>query len=178
MKIKDKICKNCGGKFTPRNSLQIACSYPCAIELAKKKEVEKKKKEVRKEIKADKEKLMTHSDWLKVLQVTFNAFIRERDKGLPCISCGTLKGQFHAGHYRSVGGFPELRFNEDNVHIQCATCNNYLSGNLIEYRKGLINKIGIEKVEALENFSQTNKMTISEIKEKISLYKEKIKKLR
>ena len=71
-----------------------------------------------------------------------------------------------------------MRFNEDNVHIQCATCNNYLSGNLIEYRKGLIKKIGVDKVEALENFNQSNKMTISEIKEKISLYKEKIKQLR
>ena len=176
--IKDKICKNCGVNFTPRNTMQVACSYPCAIELAKKKEAEKKKKEVRKEIKADKEKLMTYSDWLKAFQQVFNAYIRERDKQEVCISCGTNKAQFHAGHYRSVGSCPELRFNEDNVHKQCATCNNYLSGNLIEYRKGLIKKIGVEKVEYLEYFNQSNKMTISEIKEKISLYKEKIKQLR
>lgn len=175
---KSKKCKVCQKEFTPFNSLQKVCSSNCAIQLAKKQKKIKDQKEWQKEKKERKEKLMSHSDWLQVLQVTFNAFIRERDKGLPCISCGTLKGQFHAGHYRSVGAFPELRFNEDNVHIQCATCNNYLSGNLIEYRKGLIKKIGVDKVEALENFNQSNKMTIAEIKEKISLYKEKIKQLK
>lgn len=175
---KSKKCKVCGKEFTPFNSLQKVCSTSCAIQLTKNNEKLKRQKEWQKEKKERKEKLMSHSDWLQVLQVTFNAFIRERDKGKPCISCGTLKGQFHAGHYRSVGGFPELRFNENNVHIQCATCNNFLSGNLIEYRKGLIEKIGIEKVEDLENFNQSNKMTILEIKEKISFYKSKIKDLK
>lgn len=180
MKIKDKICKNCGGKFTPRNSLQIACSYPCAIELAKKKEAEKKKKEVRKEIKADKEKLMTYSDWLKAFQQVFNAYIRLRDKDLPCISCGANEPHkmYDAGHYRSVGAHPELRFNEDNVHKQCRKCNGYWGGNLIEYRKGLIKKIGVEKVEYLENFKNTLKLSIPEIQQQIKIYKEKIKTLK
>ncbi len=121
---------------------------------------------------------MSHSDWLKALQTVFNAYIRQRDHALPCISCGTHKGQRHAGHYRSVGSTPELRFNEDNVHAQCATCNNHLHGNLIEYRKGLVDRIGLERVEALENFTGSSKMTVEEIKEKIQEYKEKIKAIK
>ena len=39
-----------------------------------------------------------------------------------------------------------------NCHKQCSACNdgNKLSGNIHEYRKGLIKKIGTEKVEWLE----------------------------
>ena len=88
----------------------------------------------------------------KAAQSAFNAFIRKRDEGQPCISCGTMTaGQYHAGHYLSVGAHPQQRFDELNVHIQCSVCNNFRSGNVAEYRKALIKKIGIEQVEALES---------------------------
>lgn len=180
MKIKDKICKNCGGKFTPRNSLQIACSYPCAIELAKKKEVEKKKKEVRKEIKADKEKLMTYSDWLKAFQQIFNAYIRLRDKDLPCISCGAkINNSGHASHFFSVGSYPNLRFNEDNVWRSCIECNLHKHGNTAEYSIRLKKHIGEERFnKLLELRKEPLKLSISEIQEQIKIYKEKIKTLK
>ena len=56
----------------------------------------------------------------------------------------------HAGHKYSAGQHPITRFDEDNVHGQCIHCNTYLHGNLEDYRKNLINKIGIEKVEELD----------------------------
>jgi len=144
-----------------------------------KKEREKKAKQERKETKKAKEALLTHRDYLKLFQTVFNTYIRERDKDLPCISCGkNNEKQFHAGHYRSVGSCPELRFEELNVWRQCATCNTYLHGNLIEYRKELINRIGVEKVEWLEGYQPSNKMLISEIKEKIKEYKTKINALK
>ena len=175
--MKEKKCKNCGDNFTPRQPLQYVCGYPCAIEYAKKQREKKETKDWKKEKKERSEKLMTHKDWLNIAQKVFNTYIRQRDKGLPCISCGTNSGQFHAGHYRSVGSTPELRFNEDNVHGQCATCNNYLSGNLIEYRKNLIKKIGVERVEFLEIKQPPLKLSIDEIKNLITLYKSKIKEL-
>mgnify|MGYP000995142989 FL=1 len=83
-------------------------------------------------------------------QKVFHAYIRKRDEGLPCISCGTGQPQ-HAGHYFSAGHNSKLRFDERNVGGQCLRCNYFLHGNQLGYRKGLIKRIGIESVEQLES---------------------------
>ena len=176
-------CKNCKDVFTPKWFNWKFCDkdlcHNLGVKELVKKEREKKAKQERKETKKAKEALLTHRDYLKLFQTVFNTYIRERDKDLPCISCGkNNEKQFHAGHYRSVGSCPELRFEELNVWRQCATCNTYLHGNLIEYRKELINRIGVEKVEWLEGYQPSNKMLISEIKEKIKEYKTKINSLK
>lgn len=103
-----------------------------------------------------------------------------RDKNLPCISCGTTKNiQWAAGHFYTRGAYPNLRFHEDNVHKQCNQyCNMKLSGNLIAYREGLINRIGIERFEALEREKNSVvKYTIPEVKGLIEKYRKKIKEL-
>ena len=176
-------CKNCKEVFEPKWFNWKFCDkdlcHNLGVKELVKKEREKKAKQERKETKKAKEALLTHRDYLKLFQTVFNTYIRERDKDLPCISCGkNNEKQFHAGHYRSVGSCPELRFEELNVWRQCATCNTYLHGNLIEYRKELINRIGVEKVEWLEGYQPSNKMLISEIKEKIKEYKTKINSLK
>lgn len=176
-------CKNCKEVFEPKWFNWKFCDkdlcHNLGVKELVKKEREKKAKQERKETKKAKEALLTHRDYLKLFQTVFNTYIRERDKDLPCISCGkNNEKQFHAGHYRSVGSCPELRFEELNVWRQCATCNTYLHGNLIEYRKELINRIGVEKVEWLEGYQPSNKMLISEIKEKIKEYKTKINALK
>jgi len=176
-------CKNCKEVFEPKWFNWKFCDkdlcHNLGVKDLVKKEREKKAKQERKETKKAKEALLTHRDYLKLFQTVFNTYIRERDKDLPCISCGkNNEKQFHAGHYRSVGSCPELRFEELNVWRQCATCNTYLHGNLIEYRKELINRIGVEKVEWLEGYQPSNKMLISEIKEKIKEYKTKINALK
>lgn len=84
-------------------------------------------------------------------QVVFNAWIRQRDMHLGCISCGASVD--HAGHYLAQGHYSSLRFSEHNVNGQCIKCNTYLHGNLINYRKGLVKKYGSEVVEMLENYS-------------------------
>lgn len=78
----------------------------------------------------------------------FNKFIRERDKDKGCISCGGRVED--ACHYYSAGHYSYLRFNEDNVHGGCTHCNKFLHGNLIEYRKGLVKKIGEERIKKLD----------------------------
>lgn len=180
MANKLKKCKECGTGFVQKRPLQYLCSPICAINYTRKKEEQKQTKEWNKEKKERKKALMSHSEWLKLLQVTFNTFIRERDKNGNCISCNTslVKRKFDAGHYRSVGSNPQLRFNEENVFGQCVPCNRDKHGNLIEYRKNLILKLGFEKVEWLENFNESNKLSIPEIQEKIKEYKEKIKQLK
>lgn len=125
-----------------------------------------------------KEAIKPRSKWLKEAQTQFNKYIRLRDRQDPCISCGRHhEGQYHAGHYKTVGANPELRFEERNCHKQCAPCNNHLSGNIANYRPNLITKIGMEGVEWIEGPHEPLKLSIDEIKELIATYKDKIKEL-
>jgi len=172
--MKKKKCKICKSEYQPFNSLTKVCSPSCAIDLVK----QDKDKKFKKQTREMKERIKSRSDWLKDVQTVFNQYIRIRDKLEPCISCQRHhEGQYHAGHYRSVGSAPELRFNELNNNKQCAPCNNHLSGNLTPYRVNLIKKIGIDMVELIEGPHEPKKYTISELKELKKLYKMKIKEI-
>ena len=175
-KLKFKQCAICGQNFKVFSSTQKACSVECAIELARIAADKKEKKETRKA-----KRRLDNNDrsiQVKKTQQLFNKYIRQRDNDLACISCGRFHtGQYHAGHYRTVGANPELRFNEANCHKQCSSCNNHLSGNLINYRINLIIKIGIDEVEAIEGPHKAKRYTIDELKELQAIYKRKIKEL-
>lgn len=112
----------------------------------------------------------TWSDWRKEAQKEFNAYIRARDATRTCISCGSdlsghgIGGGFDCGHYRSVGSAPHLRFHAWNAHGQCKRCNRYLGGNYAEYRRRLIARIGIDKVEALEADYTTKNYSYHDLK--------------
>jgi hypothetical protein len=155
------------------------CSIDCAIEEATNVRLKKEAKDLkqnRQKLKELKESKLSY--WIPKAQFWFNKYIRMRDVNNPCISCnGWHTGQYHAGHYRSVGSAPHLRFSELNCHRQCSVCNNHLSGNLIKYRVGLVEKIGTEKVEQLENDNTAKHYTIDEIKEIKAYYKAKCKEL-
>lgn len=161
--MRAKTCRACGNKFEPIKSTQVICySLPCAITHTQ----NLKAKRDRKETKERRAKLKTRRDWLREAQSAFNRYIRTRDMGRPCISCGRHHtGQIHAGHYLSTGARPELRFDERNVHAQCAPCNNHLSGNIVLYRKGLIAKIGLEAVNALEGPHEPKHYTVDDLKQ-------------
>jgi len=116
---------------------------------------------------------------LRAARKEFNAYIRLRDKDEPCISCGRHhQGQYHAGHYKTKGAHPELEFNELNIAKQCAPCNNHLSGNIVNYRIRLIDKIGLDKVEWLEGAHEPKKYTVDELWAIRDEYKEKLKELK
>jgi hypothetical protein len=174
--MKPKNCKICSESFVPLRSLQMVCSTLCAREYTNRQ----KAKEWNKEKVKRKKDLMTVQDWLKIAQQTFNAYIRERDKGKPCISCGNDKPKkVNAGHFFSSGGHKAVTFDEQNVHLQCEYCNTYLSGNLINYRKGLIQRIGEDGLEQLEQRANaTAKFTREELQELTKEYKQKIKQLK
>lgn len=121
-------------------------------------------------------------------QLVFNEFIRLRDLAgtnhFKCISCGQIKDKrfMHAGHYYNVGQFGALRFDETNCHGQCNHCNTFLHGNLIEYRRNLPYRIGIEKFNLLEAKAgmckrTSNKFSRFDIEYKIKEYQQKIKEL-
>ena len=132
------------------------CSMACVVEHGKKGAVaisEKRKRETYTKLK---ESVKTVSEWRVEAQKAVNAYIRYRDRDLPCISCDAQGlheghgGYWDAGHYRSRGAARHLSFNQLNIQKQCHQCNRYLSGNVVEYRKRLIDRIGVDKVEALE----------------------------
>lgn len=175
MAIKLKACKVCKTKFEPIKPLQMVCSPLCAVKYTQ----EQKLKLWQKEKKDRKKAMLTLSDWHKIAQQVFNAYIRLRDEGLPCISCGITHGKRDAGHYYSVGNYPSVRYNEDNCHSQCVGCNQYKGGNLHQYVIGLEKKIGIERLEELGVKAQkSRRYTIPEVQDLVKEYKERIKKMK
>ena len=115
-------------------------------------------------------------------QKIFNEYIRLRDSGKPCISCGG-DGEMQAGHYYSVRGYDGLRFDEDNVFCECVRCNCFDESHLIGYGSNLINRIGIDRYKALQERAILykkfgKKWSRSEIEEMIKIYKEKLKQLK
>jgi hypothetical protein len=171
------ICRECFLKWlkTPAG-VEYALSFARTIQKTNKK---KKLQEWNKRKAILKDELKTLSDWIKEVQKVFNKYIRLRDEGKPCISCGrALKNNVNASHYYNANNHWSVRFHEDNVHSSCINCNQHLHGNLIGYREGLIDRIGIERVNNLSSIAkQTRKYTISELKELREYYKKKIKTL-
>lgn len=190
-----KKCSVCKQKFQPFNSLQKVCGTKCAVTFAKKEKAEKEKTERRK-MKQRAEALKPIGQLKSEAQTAFNRFIRLRDYHEGCISCGRSKaevesgvslagGYWDAGHYKSRGAHPELRFEELNVHKQCKKCNGG-SGKFSAkektvskgYRENLIKKIGIEKVEWLEGKHEIPKLLPDELRKIKSKYNKKANELK
>ena len=184
-----KKCRvaTCGATFVPARLGQSVCSPACAIIDAPRHQ-EKARKSLaqveRKEIKVRKEKLKSRGEHMREAQQAFNEFIRARDQaaGHPCISSGKpldwSGNAVDAGHYRSVGSAPHLRFDERNCHAQSKQDNRFLSGNAVDYRIGLIARIGQEAVDALEADQSVRKYTIEEIKAIKAEYRAKTRELK
>ena len=173
---------SCRASFVPKESFQSWCSPDCAVVIARHRQ-EKKRKELaavgRREIKIRKEKLKSRADHLKDTQIAFNAWVRARDAELPCVSCGRHhQGKYDAGHYRTVGSNPALRFEPRNCHRQCSPCNTRLSGNIVNYRIELVKRIGAESVEWLEGPHEPKKYTIEELKAMTAEYRAKTRELK
>ncbi|HBO6281345.1 TPA: recombination protein NinG, partial [Pseudomonas aeruginosa] len=138
----------------------------------------------RREVRVRKEKLKSRSDHLREAQQAFNEFIRWRDRiaGHACISSGLpldwSGNQTDAGHYRSTGAAPHLRFNENNCHAQRKLDNRYLSGNAVDYRVGLIARIGLAAVEELEADNSVRKYTVEDLKAIKAHYRAKVRELK
>ncbi len=166
---KPKKCRMCPVKFVPSKPLQFVCGPACAL-LHATRQREKERKALdkieRKAIRAAKERVKPRSEYMKEAQAAFNAWVRERDAALPCISCGRHhQGKYDAGHYRTVGSNPALRFEPLNCHKQCVPCNQHKSGDIVNYRIGLVAKIGADKVVWLEGPHEPMRYSIDDLKQ-------------
>lgn len=177
---KPKKCTSCRCEFLPRSPMARACSVECAVKIA----TATREAVERKADRARKAKLKTKGDHIADAQVAFNAYIRMRDQlaGYPCISSGLpldwSGNNVDAGHYRSRGSAPHLRFDERNVHAQSKQENRYASGNATDYRIGLIKRIGLAAVEALEADQEPRRYTVEELIAIKVLYRLKLKQLK
>lgn len=178
---KQKKCSQCGKGFQATQPLQRVCSIQCALKVGRRKAKDAKEKEYSKRTREIKKQSRDNdrSWWLKAAQTACNTYIRERDKLEPCISCGRFhNGQVDAGHYRSAGAHPELRFHPFNISGQCSPCNRHKSGNITEYRINLKDKIGEANLEWLEGYHEPCKWTIEDLKEIKAYYMEQLKLLK
>lgn len=180
---KPKRCRICKVEFLPRSPMAVVCGVQCSLEHAKKVAALKKAKQQRQERQDTKAKLLALEPleyFLKKAERACNAYIRARDAGQGCISCGRHDADvWNAGHFISVGANRTLRFDEDNIHLQCARpCNKDKGGNIHEYRKGLLKKIGPERLARLDGWHEPVKMTREKAQEIERYYKDKLKQLK
>ena len=115
------------------------------------------------------------------VQKVFNMYIRLRDEGKPCISCGQTK-KLQAGHFFPVSTHDGIRFDEDNCSGECSGCNCFNEGHLISYGVNLRERIGDERYTSLfaraadykKNGYKWSRQELIELKQK---YTTKIKEL-
>ena len=178
-----KKCRSCKEYSLVESGIKVPlgffCSMDCVVEHGKKGARVASDKRKRQTLTKLKESVKTASEWRVEAQAAFNAYIRYRDRDLPCISCDSSGdhdgGYWDAGHYRSRGAAKHLSFHQHNCHKQCHKCNRYLSGNVVEYRKRLIMRISSERVDKLENNNDTVKHDITYLRRIKQIFKAKLK---
>lgn len=173
------------------NSFQQACSPSCAIDYGRVLIDRQNKRELRRA----RARIKPRSRYLAEAQKVFNAWVRERDRLQPCISCGKPASDepntWDCGHFRTVGAAPELRFNQLNAHRQCKSCNggHFRKSQFVvsedrkesirsAYRENLIRRIGLENVEWLEGPHEPVKYTKDDLIQIRIKFAEKLKTLK
>lgn len=201
---KPKKCRvaTCRASFVPSRLGQAVCSPACAIIDAPRNQ-EKARKSLaqveRREIKVRKEKLKSRGDHVQDAEKAVRDYRRtfELSIGSGCISCGKTQeevqaaqgwktgGAWDAGHFLGKGARPELRLEPNNIWLQCKSCNAGSSkyarkGESVAqgYRTGLVGRIGVEAVEALEADHEPRKHTTEELKAITAEYRAKTRELK
>lgn len=125
------------------------------------------------------------TDYKKKLDEVFSQYIRlkyaDNNGFCKCISCGKM---FHwtriqNGHYMSRTHL-STRFDENNCRPQCVACNIFKSGNIQMYRRGLIEQIGSEMVDAVEvkAVSTITKLSSKDYEEMYHHYKKEVERFK
>lgn len=118
------------------------------------------------------------------LDEVFSKYVRLRDSDeegdVVCISCD-WKGFWEdcdCGHFFRRG-LKSVRYDEDNCHAQCRSCNRFKDGNQAGYSRGLIEKIGVMKYgELVQRKNEVKKWVSYEIIMLHEYYEKKVKELK
>lgn len=190
MTMRRSLCPHCRKRLEPNERIHKACIEPWAealqakadrVNARKARELAKLDRALVRERKAAMKRI---PELIAEADRAFAAWVRERDRqaGYPCISSGKpldwSGNQVDAGHYRSRGAASHLRYHPNNCHAQAKRENRYLAGNAIDYRMGLIQRIGLEQVEALETDNEPRKWQRDELLSIIKEFKERLRELK
>lgn len=110
-------------------------------------------------------------------------YIRLRDIGKPCISCGIpYLEDFQAGHFYKAELFSNLKFDEKNISGQCRKCNLRKEGNESGYRAGIIQRYGMDHLTYLDDKAKAYKKNDyhwdrAELEEVRKFYQQKLTEL-
>ena len=120
----------------------------------------------------------------------FSRYIRKRDslettgdiEYCICCTCGEVRSTFHGTNCIQAGHFIHthlsVRFDERNVHAQCAKCNKWGKGEPIKYTLFMLKKYGQDVIDELEERKhQVVKFTRSDLDEIRDKYKKKFEEL-
>ena len=178
---KPRKCDVCGEPFEKQRIGQKVCDYRCAVKLPQKQR-DKAFKAVTRAMKTEfnkKQKSWWNNEKNEgSTAYWFHRWVRFRDAELPCVSCCKTKAYgWHASHFRSRGAAGHLRYTPDNCHKSCHECNSHKSGNIGPYRIELVRRIGLERVEALENDNEVRRWTVEELEQLRDRYRDLTKEL-
>lgn len=181
MKQPRRKCLNCRKHFAPTSNGQVVCSWPCNIAQTRKQAKKARETAMQKlnpvcrslaagshaSVSNPKRIIKPIGHWLDLTQRHVNELRRKTclANGDGCISCGThYSPEWHAGHYRTIAAAGHLRFEPDNIWLQCSFCNIERSGNRVAFRAALVARIGESRVLVLENDNRLHRWTRGEVK--------------
>ena len=128
-------------------------------------------------------KKKTISQLKKQADIFFSRYVRYQDSEKVggvwlgrCITCGQQIefSRAHAGHFQSRR-YSSTRYEEENVNLQCALCNNWHAGEQYKYGLELDLKYGDGTAEKLSKMAQEyHKLTLDELNEIIESSKNAI----
>lgn len=176
---KQRQCRTCGTTFSPWSTTQTVCSPTCASKF-----VRTARKIEKAERRAKRQKLKTRAKWLAECQAIVNKIVRltALSRGEGCFTCGATPvqkfgGTYDAGHFRSVGSAPHLRFWMPQIRLQCIPCNRHKGGMALLFRQALLREHGQEWVEALEARQEIAKFDIPYLTRFKSVMGKKLRRL-
>lgn len=186
-------CAHCRAKLTPERPSQIVhaeCAEPYAIakrekeERAQAKAVRMAARVEKAETRRRKEATKPRAKWLSECQDIVNRYVRvlALSRGQGCFTCGAMPeqkfgGTYDAGHFRSVGSAPQLRYWIPQIKIQCIPCNRHKGGMAISFRRALVEAHGNEWVERLESMNHYEKFDVDYLKRFKSVMGKKLRRL-
>lgn len=190
MEQKIKICKGTGRaegngcgteKYLHKYGLCLSCFIEWLYNTQEGKKIlkgtssHKKKKQKKKPLQGRKQKINLADRY-------FSRYIRLKYSHEGKCKCATCSANYEIrfmdnGHFISRGNF-STRYQEDNCRPQCKKCNYYKHGEHAKFRDKLIEEIGIDRVEQLEQLGRkSEKLTNDQLDEIIETYRNKYKEI-
>lgn len=192
-----KKCRQCKSPFSPWSTTQVVCSPKCALEYNKAQEEKKAARQKKSNREAVRKLNRGNLKWQhKHTQASFNKlrrlqefkWFKDRDLEPECISCGGKNKTWTCGHFITVGGNGDLRYDPKNTFLQCWwNCNQNKSGNIQGtatergFKRGLIERFGEQEGQAIidycESYHEQKNYTCDQLEEMRTDFNRQIREL-